>query len=350
MDNFSRIISLYKDKKILVIGDIILDQYIEGSVSRISPEAPVPIILQHGKPRYTPGGAANVACNLSRLGARVFLAGRVGRDREEKILRQQLKKSKIDLSGVLSDKQGQTMLKTRVLAQHQQIIRIDREDSGSVLPEHILKEILGFIEKKINILDAIIISDYGKGMITKDLVFRVCRLAKQKKKIITVDPKVEHFHYYSRVTAITPNKKEAENAIRNIIISQAKGRKLNIRQDQLLNLRDVRRAGKALLSYLRLESLLITLGDEGMYLFEKNTSPYCIKTQAKEVFDVTGAGDTVISVFTLSLTAGATKKEAAFLANCAASVVVAKVGAVAVSPQEILKQLSNQYLNDRGIK
>ncbi|MDP8266117.1 MAG: D-glycero-beta-D-manno-heptose-7-phosphate kinase [Candidatus Aceula meridiana] len=339
MSHFNKIIASFKNKKILVVGDVILDQYIQGSVSRISPEAPVPVVLQDGHPHYTPGGSANVANNLSRLGAKVVLVGRVGQDREEKILKKELRRRKIDVRGLFIDKRIPTALKTRIIAQHQQLVRVDREDTRDLGPDGVNRKIFNFIEKKIDSFDAIIISDYGKGVVTKDLVTRVCKLAIQNKKIITVDPKVEHFHYYSKVTAITPNKNEAQNAIRDIIITQTKGRSLNIKKDKLQTLKDVQKAGKAILSHLKLESLLVTLGDEGMYLFEKGNEPFHIETKAKEVFDVSGAGDTVISVFTLSLASGATKREAAFLANCAAGVVVAKTGAVAVSPQEILNQL-----------
>jgi rfaE bifunctional protein kinase chain/domain len=337
MSRFNEIISSFKSKKILVVGDLILDQYLYGQVSRVSPEAPVPVVLQQGEAIYTPGGAANVANNLRCLGAQVFLVGRIGKDREAQILKGELNKRKIDISGVLSEQHFPTALKTRVIAQQQQIVRIDREKSPASLLMETNEKILSFIEHIVSSVDALIVSDYGKGVITQPLVSRICRLARQRKKIITVDPKVEHFHYYAKVTAITPNKKELENAIRNIIITHPKGRQLNIKNDVIRSLTDVRKAGKALLDYLRLDSLLVTLGDQGMCLFEKKESPFFIETKAREVFDVTGAGDTVISVFTLALTAGATKRDAAELANYAAGYVVGKTGAVAVTPKNILQ-------------
>jgi len=335
----AHIISRFRGKKILVVGDIILDQYIQGSVDRISPEAPVPVVLQDGDSRFTPGGAANVANNLSSLGAQVVLVGQVGRDREEKILRSELKKRRVNTIGLMADPQGVTSLKTRIIAQHQQLVRVDRENGVSVNPE-ICRKILAFIEKNFKNFDAIILSDYGKGVITKDLVRRVCALKRRHKKVVTVDPKVEHFNYYNQVTCITPNRKETENAIRNIIITHAKGRQLKIKNDKLKTMKDVRMAGQEILNYLSLESLLITLGEHGMYLFEKGQEPFLIGTKAKEVFDVTGAGDTVISVFTLSLAAGASKQEAAILANYAAGIVVAKTGAVAVTPNELLAAIA----------
>ncbi|MDP8264575.1 MAG: D-glycero-beta-D-manno-heptose-7-phosphate kinase [Candidatus Aceula lacicola] len=336
MNDFNKIIACFKGKKILVVGDVILDQYITGSVSRISPEAPVPVVKQEGQPHYTPGGSANVANNLSALGAKVFLVGRVGQDREEKILKKELRKRKIDVTGLFVNKNVPTAIKTRIIAQHQQLVRVDREDTSVHSADGVANKILHFIEKKIKNIDAVIISDYGKGVVTKPLVTKLCALARQNKKVITVDPKVEHFNFYNKVTCITPNKKEAENAIRDIIISHHKGRALKIKDDKLISLKDVRKAGSEILSHLSLESLLITLGEEGMYLFEKGKEPFLIPTKAKEVFDVSGAGDTVISVLTLSLTAGATKQQAALLANYAAGVVVGKTGAVAIKPKEIL--------------
>lgn len=338
MQTLRHIIYSFPGKRVLVVGDVILDQYIQGSVDRISPEAPVPVVLQEGVSRFTLGGAANVANNLSALGAKVLLVGKVGRDHEEKILKRELRKRGVDISGLFSAPKSVTSLKTRIIAQHQQVVRVDREENG-IIQEDLSHKILSFVEKNLKNVDGIILSDYGKGVITKKLVRRVCSLAHQQKKIITIDPKVEHFNYYTKATCITPNRKETENAIRNIIITHEKGRTLKIKNDKLKTLKDVCVAGDEILSYLHLESLLITLGEHGMYLFEKKQEPFLIPTKAREVFDVTGAGDTVISVFTLSLIAGATKREAAILANYAAGVVVAKTGAVTVSPKEILQAI-----------
>ncbi len=340
MINFpTHIISRFRGKKILVIGDIILDQYIHGAVERISPEAPVPVVLQEGEARFTPGGAANVANNLSSLGARVVLSGQVGDDLEARILYREFKKRCVGTAGLIKDLNGMTSLKTRIIAQHQQVVRVDRENGSGVSPEASQK-ILAFIEKNFHKFDAIILSDYGKGVITRDLVRRVCALKRRHHTIVTVDPKVEHFNYYHQATCITPNRKETENAIRNIIITHEKGRQLKIRNDKLKTIKDVRLAGQEILNYLNLESLLVTLGEQGMCLFQKGQEPFLIATKAKEVFDVTGAGDTVISVFTLSLAAGASKQEAAILANYAAGVVVGKTGAVAVTPNEILAAMT----------
>lgn len=338
-NRFQAIIKNFRSKKILVVGDIILDQYIKGSVSRISPEAPVPIVLQEEESVYNPGGAANVANNLQSLGAQVTLAGQIGTDPEGKLLLKDLKKKKIITDGIFINKKIPTSLKTRIMAHHQQMLRLDRELALDFGDDELNRNIIDFVHKRIDSFQAIIISDYGKGVINSALLSNVCALACRKKKIITVDPKVEHFSFYKEVTAITPNRKETENAIRNIKITENAGRKFPINTDHLRTDKEIRQAGQALLKYLNLESLLITLGEEGMELFEKGKEPVHINTHAQEVYDVTGAGDTVISVFTLALTAGATKKEAADLANYAAGIVVQKVGAVAVTPQELLKAI-----------
>ncbi len=338
MNQYLSIVSKFAKKNILVLGDLILDQYLIGSVSRISPEAPVPVVLQE-KSFFTPGGAANVANNLRSLGAKVTIAGRIGKDQEGKVLKRELKKKGISNLAVFVDRKVPTVLKTRIIARHQQMVRIDRESADSSFDPSVAERIKKFIDKNIQSFDGIIISDYGKGLITPDLVSFVCRLALKKKKIITVDPKVEHFSYYSGVTAITPNRKEAENAIRNIKIRESAGERLAINSDRLETMHDIDIAGKELLRYLRLESLLITLGEQGMRLFERDKPPVSIDTKAKEVFDVTGAGDAVIAVFTLALTAQATKYQAADIANHAAGIVVGKMGAVAVTKQELLQSL-----------
>lgn len=335
MSAYKQLISAFKGKNILVVGDVILDQHIHGSVSRISPEAPVPIVLQKGEPTFSPGGAANVASNLRSLGARVTLVGRIGNDEEGKIFLNALKKGGIPTKGILKDPQVPTIIKTRIMAHHQQVLRLDREKVDERMSEKFLSQVKKLLQKTIKNYDAIILSDYGKGLLSRELIEFVCVLAHQNKKIVTVDPKVEHFSYYEGVTSITPNRKEAENAIRNIKITHTSSHRLGLRSDSLRNLEDVKRAGEQLLKFLKLESLLITLGEEGMYVFEKGKKPSHIHTRAQEVFDVTGAGDTVIAVFTLALSAGASKYDAAELANYAAGVVVGKWGAVAVTRDEL---------------
>jgi len=335
-DIYKKIISKFKNKKIVIVGDIILDRYIQGCVTRISPEAPVPVILEQDF-SYKPGGAANVAHNLSVLGAHVMQVGRIGNDFEGQLLKRDLKRKGIDISGVIVDKSAPTITKTRVIAQHQQVVRIDREKTASKLGQGIYKKVLHLIDTAVGSAHAVVISDYGKGMITPGLVQAVRDAALRHKIPVTVDPKVEHFGCYKNVTCITPNLKEAENAIRNIKISSTEGALLDLTRDKLEEMDEIKTAGEKLLRYLELDSLLVTLGERGMCLFEQGRRPYVIPTNAQEVFDVTGAGDAVISVFTLALTAGATKRQAAELANYAAGVVVGHMGAVAVSGSEILQ-------------
>jgi D-beta-D-heptose 7-phosphate kinase/D-beta-D-heptose 1-phosphate adenosyltransferase len=340
MSTYQQICSKFSRKNILVIGDVILDQYIQGTVSRISPEAPVPVVLEK-KSFYTPGGAANVAHNLKGLTAQVTLVGRVGSDPEGQILKRQLKLKGVDVRAIFVDKELPTICKTRVIAQHQQVVRIDREKVNASGNKNIERKIFNFISKNVAAYDAVIISDYGKGLITPELVNFVRAQALSHKKIITVDPKVEHFGYYRNVTAITPNLKEAENAIRNIKITSTSERQLAIHSDKLEDDQDINKAGAELLRYLELDALLITLGERGMRLFEEGKRPVFIETRAQEVFDVTGAGDAVISAFTLSLTAGATKLQASEIANFAGGVVVGKMGAVAVTKEELLNVISS---------
>lgn len=338
MKDYDKIIQRFNNKKILVIGDVILDQYIIGSVSRISPEAPVPVVHQE-KSFCTSGGAANVAQNLRKLGAQVTIVGRIGKDLEGELLIKELKKSKINTKAIFIDRRFPTVCKTRILAKHQQVVRIDREKINGNGKSEAFVKIFEYISKNLNQFDAIIISDYGKGLVTPELVELTRDLALKEKKIITVDPKVEHFCYYRNVTAITPNQKEAENAIRNIKIQESSGHKLNVNMDRLNTMKDVDLAGRELLKYLELDSLLLTLGERGMRLFEKGKKPVSIATKAQEVFDVTGAGDAVISVFTLALTAGATKVQAADISNFAAGIVVGRMGAASISKADLLQAI-----------
>ena len=252
MSRYKGIIAKFRNKKVLVVGDLILDQHIQGQVLRISPEAPVPVVLQEKEPTFSPGGAANVANNLKSLGARVTVLGRVGADAEGRLLVGGLQKRRILTNGVIVDRSTPTIVKTRIMAQHQQVLRLDREKSNPVLDKRISARIVKYLEKNFSRFDAVIFSDYGKGLITRELVEAACSLAVRNKKILTVDPKVEHFAYYRGVTAITPNRKEAENAIRNIKITQSGRRRLTLTSDRLLTLADVDRAGRQLLKFMEL--------------------------------------------------------------------------------------------------
>lgn len=333
MRDFRKIISNFKNARILVVGDLILDEFIYGSVERISPEAPVPVVWAN-KRRYMPGGACNVASNITSLGASASLVGVVGRDNYAKQLFSELKKRRIKTEGIFADKKRHTILKTRIIGGHQQIVRVDWEDR-ELVANHFGKKMADFIAQNLKNFDCLIIEDYGKGVISKELLKAISSANKQNK-IITVDPKEDHFALYRdlKISAITPNRKEAENAIRNIKISDSKN-KLEIYQDRLKTSRDIDLAGRELLKYLGSKAVLITLGEQGMRLFEKSKKPFHIDTVAQEVFDVSGAGDTVIAALTLALASGADLEEAAMVANFAAGVVVGKMGVATCSAKEL---------------
>ncbi|MDP3732671.1 MAG: D-glycero-beta-D-manno-heptose-7-phosphate kinase [Candidatus Omnitrophota bacterium] len=330
------IIQKFHKSKILVLGDVILDEYIAGSVDRISPEAPVPVVWAN-KHTFIPGGAANVASNIRSLDGGVCLIGVIGRDKNANILLAELKKRKITTEGIFADPHRHTTVKTRILAGHQQVVRVDWEHTDS-LPQKLNQKIVNFIKNKINNFDAIIIEDYGKGVINMQLLEELITLSHSHKKIIAVDPKEEHFQYYRGVTSITPNRKELENAIINLRLKDTSNR-FKFNTDKLFTDKDIDSAADETLKYLGLESLLVTLGEQGMRLFEQGGRITHIPTVAQEVFDVSGAGDTVIATFALALSCGASKLEAAHIANFAAGIVVGKLGTAVTSRKELLERV-----------
>ena len=337
MKRLKEIIHRLNKARVLVIGDLILDEYIWGKVERISPEAPVPVVWAN-KRTHIPGGAANVANNIRSFGAHVYLAGVIGRDANARLLLSELKKNKINTQGIFIEPDRYTTVKTRIVAGHQQVVRVDWEHTESIL-KLTTRRIFDFIKNNIKDFDAIIIEDYGKGVINAQLLEGVILLAQAHKKIVTVDPKEDHFQYYRQVTAITPNRKELENAVRNLKIKDKKN-KLKLDTDKLFTDKDIDAAGRQVLEYLGLDSLLVTLGEHGMKLFEKKGALTHIPTVAQEVFDVSGAGDTVISTFTLGLCSGASKLEAAHIANYAAGIVVGKIGTATTTRDELLARLT----------
>jgi D-beta-D-heptose 7-phosphate kinase/D-beta-D-heptose 1-phosphate adenosyltransferase len=336
MKNLQKIISKFNRARILVIGDIILDEYIWGNVEKISPEAPVPVVWANRR-TYVPGGAANVANNIRSLEAGVSLLGVTGKDKNADILFSELKNRRINSKSIFIEPKRHTTVKTRIIAGHQQVVRVDWEHRDP-LPQKLNQKIIKFLQKNIDNFDAVIIEDYGKGVINMHLLEELIFLANSHKKIITVDPKEEHFQYYRKVTSITPNRKELENAIRNLKIKDTTN-KFRLNNDRLFTDKDINVAGKEIIEYLDLDSLLVTLGEQGMRLFEKNGRLTHIPTVAQEVFDVSGAGDTVIATFTLGLCSGATKLQAAHLANFAAGIVVGKIGTAVTTRKELLERL-----------
>jgi len=325
--NYSRlktIISNFKNAKVLVVGDLILDEFIWGDVSRISPEAPVPVVWVKNE-SFMPGGASNVANNLRSLGSEVYLAGIIGDDEHGAILKEQLDQKGVNTGGMIADPSRPTTLKTRVVAQHQQVVRIDKEKIGP-FGDAIASKIIKYIDGIIDTVDAVIIEDYGKGVITPKLLQHIVPLARVRKKIISVDPKEEHFGYYKGINVITPNNHEAAKAVG-----------FEIKDEPSL-----RKAGNALLAKTGCRIALVTLGENGMAIFQKNKPMTRIATVAQEVFDVSGAGDTVIASYTLALASGANPIQAAHIANCAAGIVVGKVGIAVVTPEELAARVKRE--------
>lgn len=334
MKDYTSYLKKFEGKQIVVIGDLILDHYIQGSVDRISQEAPVPIVNQK-REYYSLGGAANVANNLVELGAKPILIGRVGADADATRFLSFLSNRKIETKWIVQDDKVPTILKTRILAHNQQMLRIDRENKIQI-DRDLHDKFFIYFSKVMKKADAIIISDYGKGMITSELISHVKRSALLNEVPIIIDPKVEHFDSYHNVTCITPNREEAENAMKYL---KMKDRSFNTMFDRLDSYVAVVDSGIKMLNYLKMQSLLITLGEEGMILFEHNKAPINISAKAKQVYDVSGAGDTVVSIFSLCLASGLSKLESARIANLAAGVVVGKLGTSVITKKEMLEIL-----------
>lgn len=318
-------------RRVLIIGDVILDEYIWGDVNRISPEAPVPVLEIASETTRT-GGAANVAQNIVNLGGRVELIGVVGDDRNGKTLIQMLEQIGIDADGVCIDANRPTSTKTRVIARtsstststHQQLVRLDRESRTPVKTE-ILNQLMGSALERIPYVDAIVFEDYDKGGVSSRLIESALRSARQHGKPVVVDPKVENFWNYKNVTSITPNHKEAGLAV----------------NQQISDEESLVAVGEEILDRLHLEGLLITRGEQGMSLFRRSREGELrvdhIPTQAQEVFDDTGAGDTVVAVYALALAAQTDMLEAARLSNFAGGMVCGEVGCVAVNREQLLR-------------
>ncbi len=313
----TKLLANFTKSRIMVLGDIMLDRYLWGNVDRISPEAPVPVVSITRESNNL-GGAANVAANVRALGADVMLLGVIGDDMMAEMLRNNLADGDLKTSGLLTDRERPTTVKTRIVAHNQQVVRIDRESTAEI-PSEIVEQLITRIGKMIKGIDGIIISDYGKGVITYDLLSALIPMAREHNIFIAVDPKEVHFMNYREVSVITPNHHEAG------FISGKK-----ITSDSILA--DV---GWNLMDLLNLESLLITRGEKGMALFEKDRNLTLIPARTKTVYDVTGAGDTVIATLTVARTIGATMQEAAILANAAAGLAVAQFGTARVSRAEL---------------
>jgi len=303
--------------RVAVVGDVMLDQFLYGAVERISPEAPVPVV-EVEREVFLLGGAANVVHNLRALGAEVELFGVVGRDALAEQLRGELQRLGVACAGLLEVDDRPTAVKTRVIAQHQQVVRFDRERRGALTPEA-TRALLVCLEERLSHLDAVVVSDYGKGVISASFMVPLVAAARAAGVLVSVDPKPVNTRHYRGVTVVTPNTKETESMAGT-----------PARTDE-----EAVAAGRRLLGELDAQAILVTRGDRGMTLVERSGDVTHIPTRARDVFDVTGAGDTAISVLSLAWAAGADAKQAACLANLAAGVVVGKLGTAVVSPEEL---------------
>jgi len=307
----------FRNRRVLVLGDLMLDKYIWGSVSRISPEAPVPVV-EVQKSTTALGGAGNVAHNLQALKAAPLLVGVVGDDEEG----QWIKKNVPDGRGIFLDPERPTTVKTRIIAQHQQVVRVDQEKKQAITAE-MEDRMVRFIQKEK--IAGIIVSDYNKGIVTKSMMARVLSFAAEARIPVFVDPKVENFALFTPVTFISPNHHEAERVVRHSCRTDA----------------EVEKAGREIMEMISCLYLIIKRGEQGMSIFERGKKPVHIPTIAREVFDVTGAGDTVIATAALAVIGGMSIREAAVLANAAGGVVVGKIGTAVCAPEELLAAIAN---------
>lgn len=330
MDDIDALFAAFSRLRLVVIGDVMLDRFIWGSVSRISPEAPVPVV-EVQRESFFPGGAANVARNLTPFGASVELIGLIGPDDNGQLLRQTLGENGIGVDHLLEVPGFPTITKTRVVARQQQVVRIDHERKTKPDANQIAR-ILDELRTLAPSLDGIIIEDYGKGLVTQELVDAVCALASEAGVIVTVDPNPKNPIAWGGVATVKPNRLEA---------FQEAG--LDDPHDGTAPLQDATllEVGRRLLAKWKSRHVLITLGEQGMLLVtEGSEEPYHIPTMAKEVFDVSGAGDTAIAVFTLALCAGADARVAAQLSNQASGIVVGKLGTTPVEREELRKAVA----------
>jgi D-glycero-beta-D-manno-heptose-7-phosphate kinase len=317
IEQAGRILDRMDGLPVLVLGDVMLDRYLWGDTSRISPEAPVPVI-EAREETCRLGGAANVARNIRALGGRPWLVGVVGDDSAGQDLRREIAGNGIAADRIFTDPSRRTTTKTRVVARHQQVVRVDREDVGEI-DGVTLERVRDAVLTAIRGASAVVISDYGKGVLVASLLHDLLEATARKGIPVCVDPKETHFFAYQGVTVLTPNLSEAGTAF---------GRRLT-------DIETLHEAGRSLRERLHAKSILITQGEDGMTLFEEGEAPVPFPAVATEVFDVTGAGDTVVSTFTIAAAAGGSLRQAALLANHAAGIVVREVGTATTSREQI---------------
>jgi D-beta-D-heptose 7-phosphate kinase/D-beta-D-heptose 1-phosphate adenosyltransferase len=320
-----QLLSAAAKARILVVGDVMLDQFIWGNVARISPEAPVPVV-DFERESFMPGGAANVARNLTALKVQTELFGVVGRDHAAQQLRRLLALYHIGCQGIVANGSRRTSLKTRIVAHKQQVVRIDRETRDGV-DGSLIRRLTGVLEPMLANTAALIVGDYGKGVVTQELLDELKNLCRPRGIWLSFDPKPTHRLNLAGLSLITPNRKEAFDLAK----IPDETRNANPLADT-----NLLRVAERLLQEVRPAILLITLGELGMLLCQRDQKPFHIPTVAQEVFDVSGAGDTAIACFTLAIAAGASPLEAAMIANYAAGIVVGKVGTATVTVEELV--------------
>jgi D-glycero-beta-D-manno-heptose-7-phosphate kinase len=324
------ILNAARGRRLLVVGDVMLDEFVWGKVGRISPEAPVPVVEVTGESFY-PGGAANVARNLREFTETVTVMGAVGQDASGRRLQELLTGQNIDLLNPIVSADFNTIVKTRIIARHQQVVRVDRERISGLSPDD-TKRAAEAVRKKLPEIDAIIFEDYGKGFLSGELVAQIARDAKAAGKLVAADPNPRNPIDWSGMTVIKPNRSEA---------FVAAGMNVTDSDESPTADANLRRAGEALIRKWNAQYVLVTLGEHGMMLFESGQEPHHIPTKARQVFDVSGAGDTAIALFTLALSAGATALEAADIANHGSAVVVGKLGTATVNRDELMASFGN---------
>lgn len=325
--NLNKILSLeknFQNKKIAVVGDVMLDCYFQGEVKRISPEAPVPVVEVENE-FFRFGGAANVAYNLITLGAVPYLFGVIGNDRDGEDFLKLMDEVGIDKNSIVISNERPTTAKTRVIADSQHVVRIDKENKSDI-SQKIEDELFAKFNSVLDNLDAIILQDYNKGVLTESLIHKVIEAANKAGKIIMVDPKFKNFFAFENVTVFKPNRKETSDALGMLIENE----------------NDLISAGEQLLAKLNSKYVLITLSEEGIALFEKDKPLKRVETKARRVADVSGAGDTVISTMTMALCAGADISEAAYLANFAGGLVCEEVGIVPIDREKLFDAVERE--------
>lgn len=324
-NRFDKISKAFFNKKIMIVGDVMVDEYLFGNVDRLSPEAPVPVIeIKEEKLKF--GGAANVAANVKGLGCIPLLVGGVGNDTVSEVFINMLTAEGMNNEGIIRFSERPTTVKTRIIGRSQHVARVDRESCAPLNHEE-TKQVIDRIRQYITEVDAIILEDYNKGFLNERVIKESVTLASTHKKIITVDPKFTNFMHYKHVNVFKPNIKETEKALAVVIDNEE----------------DLISAGKRLLNQLQADNVLITRGAAGMTLFESKGSISHVPTKAWHVADVSGAGDTVIATLTAALTGDSSIGEAATLANYAAGIVCREIGVVPIAIEAMIEEYFGEH-------